>query len=441
MTTISRPPLRGLVPVLFACPWAGLLVGSGLAAQEPVVTEQEEPSPIEDLVAFSDLGLDDALAAAKKAGKVVMVDFFADWCVPCHKLDRTTWRHHDVVEWLQANVIAIKVDGERFFSQKQRYDVHAFPTMVFIRPDGTKIDMHVGYLDAADFLDMGNKTLFGKSTIELAKAAVDASPDDPMLHKVYADKLSRRYRFADALTEYLWCLDEGASKNPSFAGYREGFLLTDIARLGERYPAALQALTQRAQATTDELLAGKGTLADAKHVAALNRVSNRGAETYLLWNKIQESSELDDALADAMFDEVFDVLLAERRYDAIAASVGDVFGRIDGDIQRYWMNSQSMGEGVDEELAVILREAVVKGGARYYEVMLGAGKPEVAEKIVTKLLEFQESGQTFAALIEAAIRAGDVETAKALGERGMSLLDRGQHSSIKRALRKLPKDS
>lgn len=426
----------GLVPVFLLAPSPA----TASAPQGPQVVEREEPGPIDGLVAFSDLDLDAGLAAAGEQKKVLMVDFYADWCVPCHKLDRTTWRHPEVVEWLQNNAVSIKVDGERFFSQKQRYDVHAFPTIVFVRPDGTKIDMHVGFLEPVEFVDMANKTLFGKGTIQLAKEAVDENPDDPMLHKVYADKLLQRFRYNDALQQYLWCLDEGAKKNPAFASYRSSFLLTDIARLGQRFPAALNALKERAASAEADLLSNNGPVELATHLAALNRVTGQGTETYRIWNLIQESNELDDKLADAIFDDVFDVLLAERRYEAIAAGMGDVFQRIDERIQTYWMNSQSMGEEIDQELATILREAVVKDGARFYEVMIGANRPEVAAQIVDKLLQFQESGVTYAELIAAAARAGDLAAAQALGERGLSELSRGQHSSIKRALRKLPKE-
>jgi thiol:disulfide interchange protein DsbD len=110
---------------------AGIAVGVWLVATTP--TEQ---------IAFKP-ATTDGLQAAVASGKPVLLEFSADWCVPCHELERATFSDRSVVGATR-DFHLFKVDLTRYDSPeaetwRRTWSVTGVPTVIFLGPDGGEL--------------------------------------------------------------------------------------------------------------------------------------------------------------------------------------------------------------------------------------------------------------------------------------------------------------
>ena len=99
--------------------------------------------------------LDGAIAQAQ--GKVVMLDFYADWCVACKEFEQTTFADPRVRSLL-ANAVLLQADvtqnNEDDAALLKRFGLYGPPGIIFFDPQGQEIRNAsvVGYQDADKFL-------------------------------------------------------------------------------------------------------------------------------------------------------------------------------------------------------------------------------------------------------------------------------------------------
>ncbi|MDM8518197.1 protein-disulfide reductase DsbD, partial [Desulfobacterales bacterium HSG16] len=80
------------------------------------------------------------LSRAKLTQQPIMIDFSADWCAACKKLEKETFTHPDVIREAEG-LVCIKIDctdtkDPRVKALQKKYGVHGLPTIVFLTSSG-----------------------------------------------------------------------------------------------------------------------------------------------------------------------------------------------------------------------------------------------------------------------------------------------------------------
>jgi thiol:disulfide interchange protein DsbD len=96
------------------------------------------------------------IAAANAAGKSVMVDLYADWCVACKEFEKYTFPDPAVIEALE-NTAWLQIDltdnTPTNFAFQEEFDVKGLPTILFFDQQGNEVKQSrvTGFLPADKF--------------------------------------------------------------------------------------------------------------------------------------------------------------------------------------------------------------------------------------------------------------------------------------------------
>jgi len=130
-------------------PLAGLFAGRGAAA----VAETDAPR---FTMIKSVADLDRELAAASAAGRGVLLDFYADWCVDCKRMEKYTFPAPEVRDAL-ANMVLLKADVTANDAEDQalmnRFGIFGPPATLFFGTDTRELGSFrlVGFVPSGEF--------------------------------------------------------------------------------------------------------------------------------------------------------------------------------------------------------------------------------------------------------------------------------------------------
>lgn len=129
------------------------VIGCGRSASDPLVQidrpARDPKTPKATSITWYS-NFDRAREEAKKSGKPLMVDFYADWCTWCKELDKNVFTQPAVIDSAQ-DFVAVKLDSDRNPELSMKYRVETLPLIVFMDTDGKVLHRIDGYVEAPEF--------------------------------------------------------------------------------------------------------------------------------------------------------------------------------------------------------------------------------------------------------------------------------------------------
>lgn len=104
----------------------------------------------------------EAQAEAKKEGKIIFMDAYAEWCGPCKRMARDVFPTKEAGDFFNENFINVKMDMEKGEGRTlaQKYGVRSYPTLLFLDYTGGVVYETKGARrDAASLIKLGEQAL------------------------------------------------------------------------------------------------------------------------------------------------------------------------------------------------------------------------------------------------------------------------------------------
>ncbi len=141
-------------------------------------------------ISFNTGSYAEVLKKAKSEKKIIMADFYTDWCIWCRQLDMKVYTDPTIAAYANSHQVNWKTDAEKGegIDLAKKFKITGYPTLVFIDGDGNEVDRFVGYVPAAEFFPVMKGITDGTMTVKHLKEALAKKKDDVKLNYDIAQK-------------------------------------------------------------------------------------------------------------------------------------------------------------------------------------------------------------------------------------------------------------
>ncbi len=354
---------------------------------------------------FQTLTPEAAVELAKEDGRIVVIDFTAEWCGPCKTMDRITWSNDRVVKWLNDNAVAIQVDVDRDKKSAGKFRVTAMPTVVVMR-NGKVAARSVGLKNADQFLNWAKRFERKQPAEKPGAASRDKAPNasgadeiDPAIKADIERRIQNasqticQQRYTDAGEQWLWLWDNAVEMDPSYRKYRNAMFATMMGQVVPFNASLKSELVIRRDRVTP-LMRKRPLDQDAlDEWIALNHALGDDEFTLKFIDSLRGRPEMAAMLSPSQ-EHLVEILIPRGRW-ADAGAIIDPDELLAG-LRRTW----PMASMVSEDY---LRKLSVDRAGAHYASLLAAGRDEDAEKFADGVFGIAGQPRFDIAMVERAI--------------------------------------
>ena len=110
---------------------------------------------------FEKIPYKQALSTAKKNNKLIFIDMYTTWCMPCKMMDSAAFADKLIGDLHNANFINLKVDGEKAEGREliEKYGVMGYPTLLYLDANGEVLRAETGSFGINQFMQLSKEVL------------------------------------------------------------------------------------------------------------------------------------------------------------------------------------------------------------------------------------------------------------------------------------------
>ncbi len=124
--------------------------------------------------------IEESTKKAQQENRPILINFYADWCQWCKKMDKETYANKKVASSINKNFIALNINPEtdaKGSELAEKYAVTGFPAVIIVNSDGFILNSINGYVDDKAMISHIDKALAQDKKIKKVLATKEPSID------------------------------------------------------------------------------------------------------------------------------------------------------------------------------------------------------------------------------------------------------------------------